>query len=123
MFEFKPDEWLSSTRGKRLSTCMGKYSEEPYNLTLNDLYKHFFKLCPHRVILNRTPLADLFKHYTLNNFGNPQFDRRAWLDANSKGYWYELSERELDKRKTKNFRKVFIFEYEQDALHFKMVWG
>lgn len=121
-FKFEPEEWLSGEGQKRLSTCYGKYSKEPYCITTEELYRHFFKLCPHRVYLNASPLVDLFRHSSLEHFGNPQYDRRAWLNANCKGYWYDLSERELDKRKKSNARKVLIFQHEADAMHFKLVW-
>lgn len=121
---FDPTEWLSHPKSKRLSTSYGKYSKEPYNWTLRQLYGYFRKTCPHVVLLNLSPLQDLLKNG--GKFGHSyrlQFDRRTWLEENCKGYWYDLSERELDRRKTKNFRKVFIFQYEEDALYFKMVWG
>jgi hypothetical protein len=115
-YKFNPHDWLSNNIDtKRLSTCFGKFKEEPFNLNFKILIGYFLKTCPYRVYLNQSSLQDLL---TIN-----QFIRRDWLDQNCKGYWYDLSENEIDNRKKINIRKVFIFQYNDDAIHFKLVWG
>jgi len=115
-YKFNPDDFLISSNSKRLSTCSGKYLDKPYCITLKCLLKHFMQTCPYHIISNRSPMEDFLQAKYL--------ERRVWCENNLKGYWYELSENELDRRKTVwTSKKIFIFQYDSDAILFKLSWN
>ena len=107
---------MSRTDGKRLSTCALKYRNPPFNMTDKQFYKSILNVCPHIV---RTQFSNL--GYMINGNG---FEKRGWIQQNCEGYWYDTTDMYYDRRKTvKTAKVIYLFQHNDEAIQFKLIWG
>lgn len=119
-YQFDPLDWIDAKYPNRLSTCRGKYLDQPYLMDNDAILEHFRKFLKYEVVW----LPPTFDHSTKKTFWETWISR-SWMVDNIEGLWRDSSfnEKMNDGSIVTLGRRCYRFQNKEDAVLFKLVWA